>query len=289
MAAAGGERGKDSAGQETASRVSCSCSLAGTRYCQTCEFNPDKRAVRITSARSSEFTADIVVEGVRFHVQTEKFGPRKPIIITTVLKDGAVISSKKTDYSDLLSDAGMNAKLMDLMRRQHLDVIKALKEEKPSAGRIPAAYLDDVKRLLQEGNQKAALKTLRDALTEHPFNPFLLSYYGCLEAIVDKNHEHGMEICRDAINILNQDIPFGQEAFYPVFYLNFGRACLAGGDKKEAATAFKKGLEADPQDPDLLWEVKRLGSRRKPAIPFLKRSNPLNKYVGILLHKLHPG
>jgi tetratricopeptide (TPR) repeat protein len=273
-----------------AGRVSCSCSLAGTRYCQTCEFNPDKRAVKITSARSSEFTSDIVVDGVRFHVLTEKIGPRKHTIVTTALKDGAVVSSKKTDYSDLIGDPAMNTKLVNLMRRQHLAAIKALKEEKPKeAGRLPAAYLDEVKRLLRDGDQKAALKTLRDALTEHPFNPFLLSYYGCLEAIVDKNYAHGMEVCRDAIDILNEDIPFGQEAFYPVFYLNFGRACIAAGNKKEAAGAFKKGLQADPEDPDLLWEVKRLGARRKPAIPFLKRSNPLNKYVGIVLYKLRSG
>jgi tetratricopeptide (TPR) repeat protein len=281
-----GHAGKNTSAETTAGRVSCSCSLAGTRYCQTCEFNPDKRAVRITSARSSEFTTDIIVEGVRFHVLTEKIGPRKPIIITTALKDGAVISSKKTDYSDLMGDPAMNTKLVNLMRRQHLAAIKALREEKPRAGRLPAAYLDDVKQLLQDGNQKAALKTLRDALTEHPFNPFLLSYYGCLEAIVDKNSEHGMEVCRDAIDILNEEIPFGQEAFYPVFYLNLGRACIAAGNKKEAATAFRKGLQADHEDPDLIWEVKRLGARRKPAIPFLKRSNPLNKYVGIVLHKL---
>jgi tetratricopeptide (TPR) repeat protein len=289
MAGGQGQRGKNIAGETTARRVSCSCSLAGTRYCQTCEFNPDKRAVRITSARSSEFTSDIVVEGVRFHVLTEKLGRRKPIIVTTALKDGAVISSKKTDYSDLMGDPSMHAKLTYLMRSQHLAAIKALREEKPKAGRLPAAYLEDVKRLLQDGNQKAALKTLRDALTEHPFNPFLLSYYGCLEAIVDKNYEHGMEVCRDAIDILNEEIPFGQESFYPVFYLNFGRACLAAGNKKEAATAFEKGLEADPEDPDLIWEAKRLGARRKPAIPFLNRSNPLNKYVGILLHKLLTG
>jgi tetratricopeptide (TPR) repeat protein len=289
MAGGQEQRGKDKKGEETGGLVSCSCSLAGTRYCQTCEFNPDKRAVRITSARASEFTSDIVVEGVRFHVQTEKFGPRKPVIITSALKDGAIISSKKTDYSDLIGDPGMNTKLANRMRKQHLAAIKALREEKPKAGKIPAAYLDDVKLLLQEGNQKAALKTLRDALAEHPFNPFLLSYYGCLEAIVDKNYDHGIDVCRDAIDILNEEIPFGQAAFYPVFYLNFGRACLAAGNKKDAATAFKKGLEADPEDPDLIWELKRLGARRKPAIPFLKRSNPLNKYVGILLHKLHTG
>ncbi len=249
-------------------------------------MNPDKRAVRITSARSFDFTSDIVVEGVRYHVQTENLGPRKPVVVTTVLKDGEVISSRKVDYSDLTGDAGTKKKLADLMNRQHLAAVGALKDTKPRERRIPAAFLDDVKCLLKEGNQTEALRTLRNALAEHPFNPFLLSYYGCLEAIVNRNYDRGAEICRDAIAILNEEIPFGQEAFYPVFYLNLGRACLASGDRKGAAEAFKKGLEADPEDPDLSWEVKRLGSRRKPVIPFLKRSNPLNKYIGILVHRL---
>lgn len=35
-----------------------------------------------------------------------------------------------------------------------------------------------------------------------------------------------------------------------------------------------------------LWEMKKIGARRKPPIPYLKRTNPINKYIGILLHKL---
>ncbi len=278
---------KNSCGRETdAGKADCSCSLAGTRYCQFCDVNPGKRAVRITTSRPSDFTSDIVVEGVRYHVQTENLGPKKPLIVTCVLKDGEVISSIKTDCSNLMGGPGAKKRLVDLMDRQHLAAIRALKETKPRDRKIPAVYLDEVKCQLKEGKQTDALRTLREALSEHPFNPFLLSYYGCLEAIVERNYGQGMETCRDAIAILNEDVPFGQAAFYPVFYLNLGRACLAAGNKRDAADAFRKGLDADLQDADLIWEVKRLGSRRKPVIPFLKRSNPLNKYIGILLHRL---
>ncbi len=287
MSSTGGEkeRGKN---EKTAASPACSsCSLAGTRYCITCSFNPDKRAVEIRSVRSSEFTSDIVVDGVRYHVQTEKLGPRNPVVVTSVLKGGEIISSKKVDCRDLLGGPGSDKKLVDLMQRQHLAAIKSLKEANPRAGKIPSAYLEDVKGLLRENRHKAALKMLRDALTEHPFNPFLLSYYGCLDAIVDNNYERGIETCENAIEILTEEVPFGRQAFYPVFYLNLGRACLAAGKKKDAAEAFKKGLASDPRDPDLLMEARKLGTRRKPAIPFLKRSNPMNKYIGILLRKLH--
>ena len=41
-------------------------------------------------------------------------------------------------------------------------------------------------------------------------------------------------------------------------------------------------LEADPGDSDLLREMRNLGMRRTPFFPFLKRSNPINKYAGML-------
>lgn len=147
-----------------------------------------------------------------------------------------------------------------------------------------SAYLDNVRGLLQGYKHKGAFEILRTALDEHPFDPFLLSYYGCLDAIVNKNYDNGVDVCKNAIDILEQDVPFGKEDFYPLFYLNLGRAYLAGGNKKNAAEAFKKGLEADPRDSDLLWEVSKIGMRRKPVVPILKRSNPINKYIGRLFH-----
>ena len=271
-------------GDAATGRIDCPCSLP-PRFCQYCNHNPNKRAIKISSPRSSEFTSVIIIDGVRYHVQTEKLGLKKKIIITSVLKDGMIISSRKIDYNDLQGDADSGRKLSELMHRQHLSAIKMLKEENPRMGKLSSSYLDDVKGLLQAYNHKGAFKMLRTALDEHPFDPLLLSYYGCLDAIVNKNYDHGVDVCKDAIDILKEDVPFGKEAFYPLFYLNLGRAYLAGGDKGNAAEAFKKGLEADPQDLDLLWEVGRIGMRKKPVVPILKRSNPINKYIGRLLHK----
>ena len=100
---------------------------------------------------------------------------------------------------------------------------------------------------------------------------------------MNKNFDHGVDLCKTAIEISKEEVEFDHEGFYPVFYLNLGRAYLAAGAKKDAAAVFKKGLEADPEDRDLLREIKRLGMRKKPVVPFLKRSNPINKYVGKLV------
>jgi tetratricopeptide (TPR) repeat protein len=117
-------------------------------------------------------------------------------------------------------------------------------------------------------------------------DPFLLSYYGCLVAIVKNNPQRGIKICRDALARLGDDIPFGHELLYPVFYLNLGRAYLKGGRKKDALMVFKKGLKTDPQNSDLLGELKKLGTRKRPLVPLLKRSNTVNKYIGKLLSRL---
>ena len=80
-------------------------------------------------------------------------------------------------------------------------------------------------------------------------------------------------------------MPFGSEFFYPIFYLNLGRAYLKGNRKKDAVQAFQEGLKSDPGNRDLLWEIKKIGERRKPPLSFLSRSNPINKYIGMLLYK----
>jgi tetratricopeptide (TPR) repeat protein len=240
----------------------------------------------MTSSHFSEFASNIVVDGVRYHVQTEKLGPKNPIIMTSVVKDGEIVSSKKSDYTHLLSDAGLNEKLQELMHQQHLSAINTLKAEKPKERKMVSVYIQDVKSLLRVNNRKGALKMLSIALTEHPFNAFLLSYYGCLDAVVNKNYDSGVDLCKTAIEIIKEEVSWGREG-YPVFYLNLGRAYMAAGNKKGAVKVFKKGLEADPEDPDLLWEVRRLGMRRKPVVPFLKRSHPVNKYAGILLYDSH--
>ena len=90
----------------------------------------------------------------------------------------------------------------------------------------------------------------------------------------------------NAISGLKDTMPYGSEFFYPAFYLNLGRAYLKAGDKEGAIEAFREGLENDPDNHDLLWEFRKLGIRKSPPIPFLRRSNPVNKYIGLLVSKV---
>lgn len=88
--------------------------------------------------------------------------------------------------------------------------------------------------------------------------------------------QKGVALCRDAIS---------REPDTTVHYLNLGRIHLLRGDKEEALSSFRAGL-AHGHDPAIVAELERLGNRKPPPIPFLKRSNPVNRYLGILLNRL---
>jgi tetratricopeptide (TPR) repeat protein len=148
-----------------------------------------------------------------------------------------------------------------------------------------AEYFEEMKNRLRQGDGESALKLLAVAMDDYPNDPFVMSYYGCLLALAGNQAAEGIRICKEAIKRLKEAVPVGSEFFHPMFYLNLGRAQLAIGDKEDAIKAFKLGLKMDPENKDLLGEIKKLGLRKPPPVPFLRRSNPINKYIGMLLRR----
>ena len=149
----------------------------------------------------------------------------------------------------------------------------------------PGDYLRAVKVSLRQGNQKEAFGLLQQAALQYPDDPFILSYYGCLQALVERKYRAGVEKCKKAISLIQQESSFGEEMIYPVFYLNLGRAYIAARKKDDALEAFKKGLKFNSGNRDILNELRALGSRKKALVPFLDRSNPINKYIGLILRR----
>ena len=147
----------------------------------------------------------------------------------------------------------------------------------------PSDYLRAVRSHLRNKKHKEAYSILLQASIQFPEDPLILSYYGCLQALVDKKYRSGVENCKRAILLLKKQGPFSEEVLYPVFYLNLGRACVAAGKKPDAIDALKKGLKYDNGNSDLKKELQSLGVRKQPTVPFLDRSNPINKYIGMIL------
>jgi tetratricopeptide (TPR) repeat protein len=244
-----------------------------------------KSKITITSKHLPEFSSNITVDNVTYHVQTEDVGRKSCKIVTNIFLKGEVIASKKSDYSHFLKLHNPEEKIALAMEKQHKSVIDAFVAEQSKKQRAKSDFFSEVQQLLRRGNSKQALGTLREALVIFPTDPFLLSYYGCLIAIVENNTDLGIQICEDAIQSLDTSMPFGTEFFYPVFYLNLGRAYLTGGKKTDAIKAFEQGLRNDPEHKDIKWELQKLGVRKQPPVPFLKRNNPINKYIGMLFAK----
>ncbi|MGE5299649.1 MAG: tetratricopeptide repeat protein [Acidobacteriota bacterium] len=245
-----------------------------------------KSKINIVSRLSSEFSSDIKTDNVTYHVQTEDMGPKTCKVISRVFLKGEVVLSRKTDYAHLVKLDKFAQKLSSLMENHHKTTIDLFLKDKSRQKKSKSEYFEDVKQLLRKGGAKEALRTLREALENFPADPFLLSYYGCLVAVAENNPKEGIKICREALASFKSSTSFGSEFFYPVFYLNLGRASLKGDNKAEAVKAFQEGLVHDPENHDLLWELTKLGRRKQPPVPFLERGNPINKYIGMLISKV---
>lgn len=246
----------------------------------------NKEPVKIISKLRKEFSKKINLAGEEYLIDSEDLGIKNPLMITRIYHKGEVISSQKIDYTNILNEPDLDKRLMELVQSQQDQAIKALKAEKVAQNKTYGDYIKEAEDLFRRNNQKEALRLLTDALEHYPNNPFIWSYQGCLEAIVNKNYSKGVNTCRHAFKILKEQMPFGEEFFFPILYLNMGKAYLAANKRKEAYASFKKGLEIDIGNRNLLNELKKLGIRRQPPLPLLKRSNPLNKYIGKLSHKL---
>lgn len=128
---------------------------------------------------------------------------------------------------------------------------------------------------LDQGNTLSALfyferaKKLQD-------NPVTSSYFAFCIAKERGQISKAIELCKEAMD---------KEPGNTVHYLNLGRIYLLAMRRKEAITIFKEGLNHGANQ-QILDELNRLGMRKTPVIPFLGRSSPINKYLGIILTKM---
>ncbi|MEM8962663.1 MAG: hypothetical protein AAGD38_14350, partial [Acidobacteriota bacterium] len=58
------------------------------------------------------------------------------------------------------------------------------------------------------------------------------------------------------------------------------------GDRRAAIDIVERGLLIDAGNSELLELRRDLGERRQPMVPFLGRSNPINRMLGLLRHRL---
>ncbi|MFQ5720404.1 MAG: tetratricopeptide repeat protein [Acidobacteriota bacterium] len=104
-----------------------------------------------------------------------------------------------------------------------------------------------------------------------------VSYYGLCLAFATPHHDKALELCRKAA---------ATEFYNPDIFWNLGRVALLAGNRGEAHSTFLRGLEMDPDHPGLRFQVRRLGLRRRPVLPFLGRGHRLNRWAGRVRRQL---
>ena len=129
--------------------------------------------------------------------------------------------------------------------------------------------------LLNDNNRLAALSCFEKAYAIGK-TPKLLSYYSYCIATERGQVTEALKLCNDALS---------QEPDYPAHYLNLGRIYLFAGRKDEALSTLRKGLSFG-ENPAIKALLEKFGTRNKPVFSFLPRGNFLNKYAGLLLHRL---
>jgi hypothetical protein len=76
------------------------------------------------------YNTDFVYKGKNFHVQTEDNGLNNPVIVTLLYREGKILNSRKVSYADILKADCLDNVVRDLMKEQHKQMIKDLRDGK---------------------------------------------------------------------------------------------------------------------------------------------------------------
>lgn len=73
------------------------------------------------------FNHNVHYQGALYHVQTEDGGLKKPHIITHLYRAGSILSTKRVSYADITRVDGLPRVVEDLMKEQHKEMLRELK------------------------------------------------------------------------------------------------------------------------------------------------------------------
>ena len=107
-------------------------------------------------------------------------------------------------------------------------------------------------------------------------SPEVCSYLAFCRAKTRGSFSEAIALAREAIDSSPENV---------AMYLNLGRIYLLAGDKESALAVFRRGMQC-VDNQEILKELEIHGNRKPTLFPALKRSHPLNKYLGLILSRL---
>jgi len=134
---------------------------------------------------------------------------------------------------------------------------------------------------LGRDDPQAAVDELGEAFQAATGDPQVMSAYGLALALAGPDRLRGVALCETAIRRLREPAPAD-------LHLRLARAYLSVHYRAQAVQALRAGAQVEPDHPGIHDTFVTLGIRRRPVLPFLRRGNPVNKYLGLLRHRLFP-
>jgi hypothetical protein len=111
---------------------------------------------------------------------------------------------------------------------------------------------------------------------DHPIGASVMAAYGLSIGMTGDIRE-GLETCQRALAADRRNAEI---------WAAIARLSIQAGAKKKAVEAVTRGIALAPHSHELLELREELGVRRRPALPFLPRENPINVRIGRILHRL---
>lgn len=136
--------------------------------------------------------------------------------------------------------------------------------------------LEEISRYIDNREFRAAL-TAVEKIPPAARTPLAVSAQALCMAEVKASYKSAADLCHEAIK---------KEPKNPEHYYRQGRILMLAGRKKDAVWVLRMGLRHG-RHKEIIEALASMGIRREPPLPFLSRSNPLNKYLGKLLAKLN--
>ncbi len=128
----------------------------------------------------------------------------------------------------------------------------------------------------ERGDRAAAHEAYRAAQQLDGNDPQVLSRLGLTLVLVARDEYKGVAFCEEAVRRGAGDA----DALW-----RLATVYEATFQKERAVRAVRQGLHVDNTHAGLVSMIQRLGVRRPPVISFLPRSNPINKYLGMIRHR----
>ena len=108
------------------------------------------------------FNHNVRYRGELFHVQTEDSGVTSPNITTLLYRGGTIIASRRTSYADIIRFEGLERLVEELMKDQHKEMLRRLKNGEFDDRAFPGAVRDPVAADPRETAEDLPLRQVSD-------------------------------------------------------------------------------------------------------------------------------